>query len=421
MLNKFKKFFKDKNKKRLIENIFSLGILQTANYLLPLITLPYLVRVLGTEKFGIIIFAQAFVAYFGILVNYGFDLSATREISINRENSKKVSEIFNSVFGVKLLLVLISFILISIIIFSFEKFREEWFIYYFTFGTVLGSALFPVWFFQGMEQMRYITFLNITAKLIFTISIFVFIHESSDYVYVPIINSFGYITAGIFALYIVLKNFSIKFTIPNFEQIKYQLKEGWHIFLVSLQTNILSSSGIFILGLFQPKEIVGVYGAIEKISRAVIMLFSPVRQALYPHISAKLKKSKIEGINFIKKVGFLVSVLVFFVCLILAIFSGNIINILFGEELVKYAIILQILSIYIFLSNLNNFIGVQYLLGLGHNEIYSKAFTLASVFSLILYFSLTPFYSFYGIIFGMLIGELVLSFYMFFLIKKYSL
>ncbi len=421
MIKNLKKSLKEKDIKRLIENIFSLGILQVANYLLPLVTLPYLVRVLGAEKFGIIIFAQALISYFSIFVNYGFHLSATREISINREDSKKISQIFSSVMSIKFLLIIISFISLSILIFSFDKLKQDWFIYYFTFGIIIGSALFPVWLFQGMEKMKYITFLNILSKLIFTISIFIFIRESSDYIFVPIINSLGYIVSGIIAIYISLKNFNITFILPDFNQIKHQLKEGWHIFLVSLQTNILSSSGILILGLFQSKEIVGIYGAIEKISRAVIMLFSPVKQALYPYISAKLKKSKTEGVEFIKKVAVIVSFIVLIICFIIFFFSKDIIYILFGEKLTPYSIILQILALYIFLSNLNNFIGVQYLLGLGYNKIYSKAFTLASIISLILYFSLTPFYSFYGTIFGMLIGEIALLFFMVFFIKKYSL
>ena len=135
--------------KWLAENFLSLSLLQAANYILPLITLPYLIRVLGAEKYGLVIFAQAFTHYFIILTDYGFDLSATRDISIHRDDKAKVADIFNSVLLIKFSIMSAGFICFLILVFSFQRFSEEWPVFLLSYGVVLGNFLFPLWFFQG--------------------------------------------------------------------------------------------------------------------------------------------------------------------------------------------------------------------------------------------------------------------------------
>ena len=203
------------DKKRLLSNFFSLSLLQTFTYILPLLTLPYLVRVLGVENFGLVMFAQAFIMFFNILVDYGFNLSATREVSVHRDDKEKLTEIFSSVMSIKFILIIISFLILSIVVFSFEKFSIHWELYLLTFLMIIGQALFPVWYFQGLERMKYITIVNITSKLIFTIAIFVFIQSESDYILVPILNGLGFIIGGLYSLWIVYKNFNQKFSLQG--------------------------------------------------------------------------------------------------------------------------------------------------------------------------------------------------------------
>ena len=113
MINKIKNMVNSEDKKRLASNFFSLSVLQVFTYVLPLLTLPYLVRVLGVETFGLVAFATAFITFFNILVDYGFNLSATREVSIHRENKDKITEIYSSVLSIKFILIFVSLIILS--------------------------------------------------------------------------------------------------------------------------------------------------------------------------------------------------------------------------------------------------------------------------------------------------------------------
>ena len=130
--------------KVLFKNFTSLSLLQIANYIFPLITLPYLVRVLGPEKYGLVSFAIAFAGYFTIITDYGFNLSATQEISINRNDKERVAEIFSSVITLKIMFFIISSLIFFAILFFISQFHEHRFLFFVTFLSVLGTALFPL-------------------------------------------------------------------------------------------------------------------------------------------------------------------------------------------------------------------------------------------------------------------------------------
>lgn len=214
MLKRIREQLQRQDRRKIIENFFSLSFLQVANYILPLITLPYLVRVLGPEKFGLTAFAQAFMLYFIFLTDFGFNLSATREISIHREDNKRVSEIFISVFIIKALLFLVSLLIILFLIFFVNKFIEEQLFFFLSFLVVIGWILFPQWFFQGVEKMKFIAIVNFISKLIFTITVFIFIREVNDYIILPILNFVGVFVSGIISLIIVFKTYKIILKLP---------------------------------------------------------------------------------------------------------------------------------------------------------------------------------------------------------------
>ena len=301
--------------KNLTSNFISLTLIQALNYILPLITLPYLVKTLGIDNFGLLSFATATVAYFGILTDYGFNLTATKEISMNRDNKSKVVEVFSSVMSIKLLLLLFSFLLLNIVLFSFERFSEDWLIYLLSFGSVVGQFLFPVWFFQGMEKMRYMTYLNVISKLIFTIAIFLFIEEREDIYLVPLFFSLGGIVAGLLSLYIIYKEFNIEFRLQKLSTLKNYLVQGWHVFLSRFYVSMYTTTNLLLLGLFTNTTVVGYYSIAEKIVLAISGLYEPLNQTLYPYLARKYKENFKEFTVLLKNISllFIVTTVILFI------------------------------------------------------------------------------------------------------------
>jgi PST family polysaccharide transporter len=404
-IKKLKEKLKNDDVKRLFENFASLFTLQGLNYILPLITFPYLVRVLGPDKYGLIAFAQAFISYFVILTDYGFNLSATREVALNRDDDKKLSEIFSSVVIIKVFFMMISFVLLCLIVFSFEKFRQDWIIYVFTFGIVVGNALFPVWFFQGMERMRYITFLNIISKTIFTISIFIFIKNSSDYLYVPLINSLGYLIVGVLSLWVVNRKFAINIIFPKLSSIKHHLIEGWYIFLSTLVVSFYRILPQTALGMYHNYEIVGYYAIGEKIIRAIVGLLQPVNQAIFPFISRKMKCSTDIGVKTAMKFLKYIIVITFLMSASTFIFAEEITYLIAGNVYNKSVIAIKILSFLPLFIGVANIFGVQIMLNIGLKKEFTYILVVGGLLSLILLFILVPSFEIVGASVAVILAE----------------
>jgi len=418
-----KNFFKraTSEKKVLVGNFFSLSFMQAADYLFPLITLPYLVRVLGPAKFGLVAFAWAFIQYFVVLTDYGFNLSATREISINREDKKKISRIFSSVLLIKLCFLALSFLVLAGLIFFVPRFRGDWLVYLFAFGMVIGRALLPVWFFQGMERMKYITFLNIVAKFIFTISIFVFIREVHDYIYVPLINSLGFLIAGILGLWIAYRDFKIKISLPDFEDITYQLKEGWYIFISTLSISLYTTSNTFILGIFTNNTVVGYYSAAERLVTALQKVLIPISHTIYPYINKLVVESKGKALHFIRKVLIFMGGGSLIISLAIFILAAPVVNIVLGRQYHQSVIVVRILAFLPFIISLSNIFGVQTMLTFNYKKAFSRILVSAAILNITLALLLAPLYKHIGISVSVLIAEIFVTIAMFLYLKQKEL
>lgn len=379
-------------RKVLLANFFSLSGLQVANNVLPLITLPYIVRVIGVEYFGLVSFAQAFVIFFNIFVKYGFDYSATREISVKRDRPGELSRIVSMVLGAKLILLLVSTVIFLAIILFIPRFREDFLLYVFTYLLVIGVAMFPTWLFQGMEKLTSSAIFNFIIKLGFTISIFVFIRQEEDYIYIPLINGIGNVTVGTVALIYAYKVFNIRTVFPALGELIDTIKKGWTIFASMLVINLYTTSNAFLLGLLAGNIYVGYFSAAEKVVKALqSLLLLPLSQTLYPHIGNALHRSYENGILMLKRLTFLIGGVTFLASAVLLIFAKPAILIIFGSDFDHAVTALRVIVFLPFIIGIGNVFAVQGLLNLKLDRQFFTITGIGAVISISLNFLLVPF------------------------------
>lgn len=405
-------------KKKLLENLLSLSTLSVVSYLFPLITVPYLVRVLGVEKFGLISFAQAFNQYFLVLTDYGFNLSATQEIARARNDREKISKIFSAVLTIKTALLFLSFFVLVLLTSLIPKFSEDSLLYIYSFGAVIASILFPVWVFQGIENMKHITLLNILSRSLFTILIFFFVKSENDYLYVPILTALGGIVAGVLSLIIIQNKFKIRYQVPTFGEMREQLVEGWHVFLSQVSVSLYSASNIFILGLLSTNVQVGYFVGINKIIQIIKSMINPITQSLFPYVNRKMDDSKEGALDFIKKISFPLALL-FSVCsLVFFILAPLIVRIILGTEFEPAIIILRVMSFIPLFVILSNIMGIQVMLPLQYKKQFSNIILIAGIINVLLLFVLIPQYEALGVGISVLLTEMFVTVTMFVFLKR---
>lgn len=422
MLAKLQSLIKGVEHRKILENMISLTGLQFASYILPLITLPYLTLVLGPEMFGLTQYAISLITYFQIITDYGFNLSATRELAIYREDASKRSEIFSSVMFIKLMLMILTFIALLCIIIFIPKFSADYKIYILTFGMVVGYMIFPTWFFQAMEYMKYTSILNIVGKIIYTVAIFIFIHDVEDYLLVPIINSVGLIIVGIVGFYIAITRFNLKLHIPKLKDVKYHLIEGWHVFLSTVAINMYTTTNTFLLGLLTNNTLVGYYSIAEKIVLAANGLLNPISQALYPYVSRKTSKYKKEvNIGFIKRLTKLMAIVGFVLSALIFIFAKPMILIIFGEAYSNSVILLEILSALPFIVALSTVFGVQTMITHNHKKAFSAITLIGGIINIVLAIILITLYKQIGIAISFVVTESFITIAMFLFLQTHGI
>ncbi|TDX16944.1 PST family polysaccharide transporter/O-antigen flippase [Buttiauxella sp. BIGb0552] len=391
----------------MFKNIISLFALQGANYIIPLITLPFLVKTLGPESYGYLGISLAIIQYVCLITDYGFNLTATNEVTKLVGCKIKLTRLFWSVLFCKLILFLLCFLCIFVLLYTNNSVSQAWNIILYATGIALGNIIFPTWLFQGKEKMGVVAITNIISRIITLPFVFVYISGPRDTYFVAGLMSISSMISAIIGLYLIYKWEWVGVTKIKFSDIKNQFIDGWHVFISTASVSLYTTCIPLILGMLCGPAAVGYYVAADKIKQAVQGLITPISQVVYPRISYLLAEDKNNGIKFIRKLLLIQTCAMFIISLVIFLCSSDIVMLIYNEGYGQTIMVLKILSPCIFLIGISNVLGIQTMLTMGMKKEFSLILLLCGILNIVLIFPLSYKLQENGAALSILITEIV--------------
>jgi PST family polysaccharide transporter len=394
------------DKKVLINNISSLFSVQVANYVLPMVSVPIIVRIIGPDKYGVINYAAAIVSYFILVVNYGFDLTATRQVAQNRDNRAYIQELFSTVLWCKILLFLLTLIVFSGCFAFFPVFRAEWKIMVYTYVALISWVITPNWIYQGMQELSRIAMFDVIVKLLFTVSVLVVVRHKTDYVYQPLTAGISQIVIGYYSFHYAMHRYGLKVVKVPVKKIFSVLKEERIIFFSSVVINLYTSTNTVILGSLVNIAQVGYYSAaIRLIQMAQAIITLPLSNSFFPYVGAAFGKCREDGIAAARKVLPVVSMVGLVAFLGMATIGPWALTLFFGEKFRPGIPIFITLAITPLLIVVSNVFGILVMMNLKMDTAFLRITAFGAVVSIASNLLLVPWAGGLGSAFSLVITE----------------
>lgn len=406
---------------RLRNNIAALGVVQVSNYLIPLITLPYLTRVLGAEAFGKVVFAQVVMAYFVMLVDYGFSWSATRHVAAQRDDRDAISKIFVATWAAQWLLVLLSAVLATALVLLNERLRSDAWLYATAFTTVIGTVLFPIWFLQGLERLQVVAGLQLLTRLLGIVPIFLFVQKPEDGAWVLLIQGGSAIAGGILALKWIQRKSLVSWRSPNWSNILTALREGGALFGSRVSISLYTTFVPIVLGWLAGPIALAYFNMADKLRRAAQSLLGPLSQALFPRMSYLVATHDIGAFALIKRSACMVILIGGLASLTLFLMADWLVLIVGGNEFKPAALVLRWMSPLPLVIGLSILFGVQIMIPRNLNKTFNSILLTAGIGCTFMVWPLSNSHGAIGAAATMTITELWVTLAMYLCLKRKNL
>jgi PST family polysaccharide transporter len=407
-----------KSHPHLLSDIASVYGVQMASYIFPLMTVPYLSRVLGPEMWGLVAMALAFGTYGHLIVEYGFIYSASRELA-GVDDRSKIEEIIAGVTGAKAILSVIVIVLACAANFSIPLFYRHPLLLWAAVVSELLMAALPNYFFYGMQRVATGSLLDISARAASVLGIFFLVRRPEDAWLYFALQAAGSFVALIIGHWMIYSQFSLR--APRLREAVRMLKEGGAMFLFRSSHSMFTLGNAFVLGLFAPAQAVGYYAGAEKINAAAVGLLSPLSTALYPRTASMAKIDLVKAARLTRISPLVMMAVSLVLGLVMWLAAPLVERIILGPQFGPSGAVLQILALRAPLVAWTYVIGFQWLLVLGLERPFQKVTIAALIINILLATCLAPRFTYIGMAWAVVLSQLLAAFGIYWLLKRRNL
>lgn len=393
------------------------GFGQLFNLVTPLLVVPYIVSVCGEENFGKTAVGMAIAFFLIVFVDFGSDIIGVREVAVNRDNPKVLNKIFTTTYAVKAIILIVVLTITSIVLISFPYFKSENKMFFLGLLVLIGQFINPTWFLQGIENVKWITILNVISKTIYLFGIFFTVKHEQDYIYINMWWGIGMIVSNIIIYILVVKKYQFSFSSVNKLEVVNHIKNDFSMFSSQIFVSLQLYAPVVLVSYFGSNLMAGQFRIVEQIivifKTYIFLFFNYVFPKVCYLTEVDYKKGIknwiiYNGANFI----FITIAMV-----VLYIFSYDIVsyfnptNRYILSNLLKVAVFIPlILAISIPLK--------QLILALNHKLFYVKLTSIMVILNLVTIVVLLPKLQVYGVFYSLIATDLIIIIFYLYQLKK---
>lgn len=389
-------------------------VYQVLILLLPLITIPYVSRVLGSSGIGINAFTYSIIQYFVLFSAIGISIYGNRKIAYVRNNKKELQETFWSIFWLKGIMTFISLVLFLLFLFLVDDLK----IFYLLQSFYIFAVFFDVnWFFMGIEDFKKTVLRNIIIKLISTVAIFIFVKDEQDLWKYVLLLSLSQLLGNMLLIGPLFK--VIRYQKVSFKSIFSHFKPTISLFIPQISIQIYLVLNKTMLGIFGTNHDVGIFENSDKMLKLVLAIVTATGIVMLPRVSNTFKTSDMEKVNIYLYQSFrFVTYLAFPLSFGMFAIIPNLVPWFFGNGFLEVILISQLMAPIIILIAWSNVLGTQYLLPINKTTLFTISVTSGAIVNLIFNFILIPKYYVVGAAISTVIAEFIVVLVQYILIKK---
>lgn len=397
----------------LIKNIFFLLINKSVDLLIPMLLLPYLVTTIGEDNYGLYAFILSFFIIYLNLSNYSFALGSVRELAkVNSRN--EIGYIFNKTFSSKVILVFFLLLFHIVLCVTIPSFKLNIYLQLGIIIMLIAEIFNFQWYFLGIQKMSFITLINFLTKMTFVSLVYLLIKDKEDYIFLTLIQSIGYVLAGIVS-FLIVSSEKIKIRFLDFRTIFKYIKSEFNNFINLFIPSLFVNAVIFLSGFFVEDSELTIVVAVMSIIAVLTAFNTIIKNVTFPYLSNSPKESKKIRIFILISGGVLSLITFFFHDLIIDVWIGSSFTV---DSLYKVKMFVLYLSPIPFFMSIVTAFGVNGLVINFQDKLFSKITVFSGFLLVICAFLLVPILGIEGSILAFFIGRVSYSLITFFFYFK---